>query len=198
MQTMTIPDNDGLFNGFFLYTSNNSMSYEIDVEILFRDGEWQLWTTIFNEAHPDYKQLHRTLRKAREAELGRGNAGLDGGEIFKIEQPLGFDPTTGYHNYKIDVRKDHIAFIVDNVERSRWDGSFEMIPLNLYAGTFYPFWLNRDGYNKLSSEDQHSLRTKGYDAYRSDGVMLGKMSELFGRDIDYTMDIKKININRAK
>lgn len=195
-----IPNNDRLLNGFFLYGYDNGVNYEIDIEIVFLDGEWKLWTTVFNEAHPNYRALHRKLIKEREEVSGKGNVHLDGGEVFMMEQPLGFDPTLDYHNYKIDVTSDHISFIVDGVERARWNESFEMYSLNLYAGTFYPFWLNDniDAYNSLSAEDKESLRINAYDAYDSEGVMLEQLSRLLGEDVDGSFDIRKINMNRTR
>ena len=38
---MKVPDSDALLNGFFLY--GDDRNYEIDMEILFYEGRWQVW-----------------------------------------------------------------------------------------------------------------------------------------------------------
>lgn len=131
-----VPDSDALLNGFFLYGDNNynpELSHEIDVEILFRDGKWQVWTTIFNPTHPEFKQ----------------DPNLEPNVIFSKATDLWFNPSEDYHTYTINFYEDYISFAVDGKEISRWEGKFDYADMYLYVSTFYTHWLSEE----ISSED---------------------------------------------
>lgn len=124
--SMKVPDNEALLNGFFLYGPdkyNPNITYEIDMEVLFYEGKWQLWTTIFNESHKDYV------------------AGEEPGVIFTKQIDLNFDPFEDLHNYRIDFYKNYVSFALDGVEVSRWNNSLDYGEMHMYAGTFYTHWL---------------------------------------------------------
>lgn len=124
--SMKVPDNKALLNGLFLYgpdKHNPNITYEIDMEVLFYEGKWQLWTTIFNESHRDYV------------------AGEEPGVIFNKRIDLSFDPSKGLHNYRIDFYQDYISFALDGNEVSRWNKSLDYGEMHMYAGTFYTHWL---------------------------------------------------------
>lgn len=132
---MKIPDSDSLLNGFFLYgdIKNSEIANEIDIEIMKKDNKWQIWTTIYNPIKPDYKY----------------NPNWDPGVVYHNEIDLDFDPTLDYHNYRINYYENYISFCIDNIEFDRWNDKFAYSNMNLYAGTFYTFWLN----NQLSDKN---------------------------------------------
>ena len=120
---MKVPNNDALLNGFFLYGDdkyNPEIHYEIDIEVLFYEGKWQAWTTIFNESHKDYVYN-----------------GVEHGVIFQRKIDLDFDPSADYHSYRIDFYDNFIAFSIDGVEVSRWDNSFDYGDMYMYSLTGY-------------------------------------------------------------
>lgn len=122
-----VPDNDALLNGFFLYGDDRhdpNFHYEIDMEILFFEGKWQLWTTIFNESHKNHEE-------------NKGEPGV----VFHNKVDLDFNPSEDFHSYKIDFYQDYVSFSLDNVEISRWNSKFEYGDMHMYVGTFYTHWL---------------------------------------------------------
>jgi len=126
-----VPDSDALLNGLFLYGADKedyNITYEVDMEILYLEGKWQLWTTVFNPTHKDYDA---------------SNPG-EPGVIYQKLIDLSFDPSADYHNYKINYYIDYISFEVDDVEVSKWNGVFDYNDMNLYASTFYTHWLSKN------------------------------------------------------
>lgn len=125
---MKVPDSDALLNGFFLYGDdkyNPEIHYEIDIEVLFYEGNWQAWTTIFNESNEDYEYN-----------------GEEPGVIFQKKIDLDFDPSEKYHSYRIDFYDNFVSFAIDGVEIARWDKRFDYGDMYMYAGNFYTHWLS--------------------------------------------------------
>lgn len=122
-----VPDNDALLNGFFLYGYNGKeegVEHEIDIEILYYEGKWQAWGTIFNETNENYVYN-----------------GIEPGLIYQKKVDLDFDPSEDYHSYRIDFYKDYVSFAVDGNEFGRWENKFDYGDMHLYAGNFYTHWL---------------------------------------------------------
>lgn len=128
--SIKVPDNDALLNGFFLYGTDkydSTTTYEIDMEILIHEGQWELWTTIYNESHKDYDNSYE-----------------EPGVIFQKRTKLTFDPSKDYHNYRINFYESYISFALDGVEVSRWNNRLDYGDMHMYAGTFYTHWLTRE------------------------------------------------------
>lgn len=151
-----LPEQKGLLNGFFMYGENGSTgkSYEIDMEMLIFEGEWELWMTIHNEGHPDYvygKYLENyDPNKNYSPEGGLGDPNYaEPGVIFQKKVKLkDYDavPTYAageYHNYKIDYNEDYIAFYINDVEVGRWNGKFGKHDMEIIASTFWVNWLDK-------------------------------------------------------
>ena len=122
-----VPDSDSLLNGFFLYghnENNHGIEHEIDIEILYYEGKWQVWGTVFNETHKDYVY-----------------DGIEPGVIYQEKIDLNFDPSKDYHSYRIDFYDDFVSFAVDGVEFGRWKNKFNYGDMHLYAGNFYTHWM---------------------------------------------------------
>lgn len=122
-----VPDSDALLNGFFLYghnEHNDGVEHEIDIEIMYHEGKWQAWGTVFNETHKDYVYN-----------------GIEPGVIYQSKIDLDFDPSIDYHSYRIDFYDDFISFAVDGKEFGRWKNKFDYGDMHLYAGNFYTHWM---------------------------------------------------------
>ncbi len=125
-----VPNSDAILNGFFLYgydSADPDSSYEIDIEILKFEGQWNMWTTIHNNKHESHG-IDPTLEP---------------GEIFQKRIALLFDPSLDYHNYKINFYRYYVTFEIDGIEVARWDGKFVYRDMSLYVGNFYTHWLSK-------------------------------------------------------
>lgn len=141
-----VPDSKALLNGFFLYghESDTGDEHEIDIEILYYEGKWQLWGTIFNATHPDYVYN-----------------GEEPGVIYQSKIDLPFDPSKDYHSYRIDFYDDYISFAVDGNEFGRWENKFDYGDMHLHAGNFYSHWLTRE-FSSVPLEMNVEWIRKGY------------------------------------
>lgn len=124
---MKVPDKDSILSGFFLY-SPNDREHEVDIEILKQGGVWKAWFTVHNINHPSYNPSN----------------GLEPGEIYKKEVILDFDPSSEFHNYRINLYPDYLSFEVDGKEIDRWNESFDYKNMQLYVSSFYPQWLEQN------------------------------------------------------
>ena len=181
-----IPDNDGLLNGFFLYSYEDGNNYEIDIEVVKKGGQWVGMTTIYNATHQDFESLNKEV------------TGSEDEEVFKYEAVLDFNPTADYHNYRIDVKPDKVDFYINNKLFSTWNESFNIKPMRLHGGTFYTHWLNKENYKKLSKSEQKSLKSNGYKAYEYDKDLESTLDKIYGQDTDYKFLIKNIKIEKLK
>ncbi|EQB55059.1 hypothetical protein GCG54_00006227 [Colletotrichum gloeosporioides] len=103
---MKVPDVPGTCAAFFWYYNDTQ---EIDMEFLTRE---------FNAANNSYPvnivlQSRESLEKGYDA-TGTGNF---------IKANLGFNPTTGFHEYRIDYLSDEVIFYADGVIIGSMNGS---------------------------------------------------------------------------
>lgn len=127
-----VPDSKALLSSFFLFGYVNEddkiTPYEIDMEVLYYEGKWQLWTTVFNESNKVYKPGEYSEK----------------GTVFHKEIDLDFDPSKDYHNYKIDFYDKYVSFSLDDKVVAKWDGAFDYGEMRAYTGTFYTHWLTKE------------------------------------------------------
>lgn len=108
---MKIPDAPSSLTGFFLYRSPDFHS-EIDIEI-FNQPESEVLFTSYSS-----------------------------GVIYHEErQPLSFDPTLSFHNYRIDYYSDRVVFYIDDHPVQTWRDGFTDEPMYLMVNTWFPNWL---------------------------------------------------------
>ena len=125
-----VPESDALLNGFFLYGHNEKHSeveHEIDIEIVYYEGKWQVWGTVYNETHKDYVYN-----------------GIEPGVIYHAKLDLDFDPSSSFNSYRIDFYDDYISFAVNGREFGRWENRFDYGDMHLYMGNFYTHWLSQE------------------------------------------------------
>jgi hypothetical protein len=120
---MKLPNAPSSITGFFLYEAPD-YEYELDIEV-------------FNQ--PDGKLLLTTY--------------ADGAVQNKYEGDLSFDPTAGFHNYRIEYYEDRVDFYVDDALISGWTDGFPKGKMRLMINSWYPDWL--DGI--AVKEDQNLL-----------------------------------------
>jgi hypothetical protein len=64
------------------------------------------------------------------------------GEITnRAELPLPFDPSAGFHEYRIDFHPGTVAFLVDGAEVQRWTRALPTNPMRLMVNAWWPRWL---------------------------------------------------------
>ena len=138
--SIKVPEQHGLLNGFFIYTEDdNDNPFEVDMEILYYQGKWQLWTTVFNPTNANY---------VYGAYLN-GNTSIEAepGVIFQKQidlSAMGVDPTSGYHNYRFDIEEDVISFYLDDKRVSQWNGAIDYTNAHtseIMLSSFWTHWL---------------------------------------------------------
>lgn len=140
-----VPEQKGLLNGFFLYGYDNGTTYEMDMEILYRDGKWQLWTTIFNETHKDYALgIYLDDYNPNISYNTGNNPYAEPGVIFQKKinlSELGIDPSQTFNNYKINYYKNSVSFEINDIEVARWNNSFDYHDTKVMVSSFWAHWL---------------------------------------------------------
>jgi hypothetical protein len=108
---MKIPNVPSSITGFFLYKPP-VLYNEIDIEI-------------YNQSNGEY-----FLTTYSEGE--KKNLFID---------KLPFDPTAGFHNYRIDYFPNQIRFYADDVLLKEWHQGYTKETMYLVVNTWYPDWL---------------------------------------------------------
>ncbi|TDZ18368.1 Beta-glucanase [Colletotrichum orbiculare MAFF 240422] len=103
---MKVPDVAGTCAAFFWYHNDTQ---EIDMEFLTRE---------FNASNGTYP-LNIVLQS--RASLDNGYNAQGTGNFLKVS--LGFNPTTDFHEYRIDYLRDEVVFYADNKAIGRMNGS---------------------------------------------------------------------------
>ncbi|KAL0930764.1 glycoside hydrolase family 16 protein [Colletotrichum truncatum] len=103
---MKVPDVAGTCAAFFWYHNDTQ---EIDIEFLTRE---------FNPENNTYP-ANIVLQSRASMEKGYDAAGT--GNFVKVN--LGFNPTTDFHEYRIDYLRDQVIFYADNKMIGRMNGS---------------------------------------------------------------------------
>jgi beta-glucanase (GH16 family) len=111
--SMLMPNVIGVVTGFFLYGGPTGSADEIDIEI-YNDGNWQIEFTTW----------------------------VHGVSTNTTKKLLGFDPTTCYHEYRIDFYQQEVGFFVDNQLIESYSSGLPTDPMKLLVNTWYPHWLS--------------------------------------------------------
>lgn len=141
---MKVPTQKGLISGFFLYGKDKEdKTHEIDIEILNKDGKWQVWLTVHNETHKDYRQGiylpdYDPSKTYRDAEPG-----IMYQSKFNLEN-MNIDPSSEFVNYRIDFYKNYVSFKVNDKEIGRWNKVFDYNEMRLMTSTFWTHWLESE------------------------------------------------------
>lgn len=120
---MKLADAPSSITGFFLYRAPD-FSHEIDIEV-FNEPDSKLWLTTYDKG------------KIRN----------------EYKEPLGFDPTAGYHDYRIDYYPDSVSFYIDGEHIQTWKDGFSKKPMRLMLNSWYPSWLE----GKSPKSDQYTF-----------------------------------------
>ncbi|SFC33109.1 Glycosyl hydrolases family 16 [Alkalibacterium subtropicum] len=120
--SMKLPDAPSSITGFFLYKAPD-FHHEIDIEI-FNQPESNVLFTSYHEGMTQHEN----------------------------KTSLAFDPTAGFHRYRIDHYPDRVSFYIDDTKVQSWDHGFTMEPMHLMVNTWFPEWL--DG---LAPEEDQKL-----------------------------------------
>ena len=109
---MKTPLAPGSISAFFLYEFRRRQNEEIDIEI-FNDGSG--------------RALFATWVRGRQTNL--------------LNVDLGFDPSQGFHDYRIEWGRDRVRFLVDGVLRGEWSEGVPRGSLHVMANHWWPTWL---------------------------------------------------------
>lgn len=109
---MRTPFAPGSISAFFLY-QGVARSDELDIEI-FNDGSRRVMFTVWT----------------------------GGRETQNVTTVLPFDPSLGYHDYRIDWAPGGVAFAVDGVVLQRWAKQIPRNQMYLMANAWWPVWLS--------------------------------------------------------
>ena len=103
----------GVVTGFFLYRGAGGSGDEIDIELYYED-EWYVAFTIWS------------------------NGDMTGTERRRLK----FDPSTGFHEYRIDFFPEQVTFFVDNRQMHIFESGLPDEPMRLLVNTWFPEWLH--------------------------------------------------------
>lgn len=103
----------GSISAFFFYEGVSSRNDEIDIEI-FNDGSR---TILFTTWVAGKQTNHATLT-------------------------LPFDPSAGFHDYRIEWDRRVVRFLVDGVEYVAWSSGVPRDPMYLMSNLWWPTWLS--------------------------------------------------------
>ncbi|MCC5912257.1 MAG: glycoside hydrolase family 16 protein [Clostridiaceae bacterium] len=109
--SMQLPNVPSSITGFFLYKAPD-FYHEIDIEIFNKATTEVLFTTYYQ-----------------------------GDTYHEAVHPLAFDPTAGFHRYRIDYYPHEVAFYIEDQLIQRWDNGFSHEPMHLIVNAWYPHWL---------------------------------------------------------
>jgi len=109
---MKLPNAPSSITGFFLYKAPDYF-YEIDIEV--------------------YNQPDGTLLLTTYADGEKKNAYVGN---------LGFDPTRGFHDYRIEYGENQVSFYIDTVFIKSWSDGFPKEGMYLMLNSWFPQWLD--------------------------------------------------------
>jgi hypothetical protein len=102
----------GVVTGFFLYHGTGGNGDEIDIE-LYHEDEWYVAFTTWS----------------------------DGDMTGTEKKRLKFDPSAGFHEYRIDFYPEQVNFFVDDQQMYVFKSGLPDEPMRLLVNTWYPDWL---------------------------------------------------------
>ena len=114
----------GVVTGFFLYHGTGGGGDEIDIE-LYHDDEWYVAFTTWSEGDMTGTEKRR----------------------------LKFDPSTGFHEYRIDFYPEQVTFFVDDMQMYVFKSGLPDEPMRLLVNSWFPDWLN----GTLPEKDVYTL-----------------------------------------
>lgn len=163
-----VPEQHGLLNGFFLAgTSGGINTPEIDIEMMYHEGEWQIWSTIHHRGHPDYvygKYLPDYDPDIEYSEEGDNYA--EPGIIYQNKvnfSDLGIDPTEDFVNYRIEYQENYVLFFVDDQEVGRWNNKFGNHDMEIVTSTFWASWLTKEKEAQLDKITDEEVKNGWYE-----------------------------------
>lgn len=109
---MLLPRVPGLVSAFFLFHGPADKNDEIDIEI-YNHGGWQIEFTTW----------------------------VHGIRTNTVKKPLPFDPSAGYHEYRIDFYPPAISFLVDGQLWQKYTSGLPTEAMRLLVNTWFPDWL---------------------------------------------------------
>ncbi|MBK5245470.1 MAG: glycoside hydrolase family 16 protein [Eubacteriaceae bacterium] len=109
---MKLPNAPSSITGFFLYKAPDYF-YEIDIEV-------------YNQ--PDGTLLLTTYADGEKKNTYVGNQG--------------FDPTKGFHDYRIEYDENQVSFYIDSVFVKSWSDGFPKEGMYLMINSWFPKWLD--------------------------------------------------------
>jgi hypothetical protein len=115
------PDAPSSITAFFLYAAPD-YEKEIDVEI-YNDGSRRVMFSVYT---PTYTQ-DGTLEKE---------------PTYTETRKLPFDPSGGFHEYRLDFYPQKVTFYVDGEPFGSWSGDTPREPMRLWVNTWFPDWLS--------------------------------------------------------
>jgi len=110
--SMLLPPTPGLVSAFFLFHGPADRNDEIDIEIYNHDG-WQIEFTTW----------------------------VQGVRTNTVKKPLRFDPSTEYHEYRIDFYPQSVSFLVDGQLWQKYTSGLPTQNMRLLVNTWFPDWL---------------------------------------------------------
>jgi hypothetical protein len=110
--SMLLPPVAGLVAAFFLFHGPAGSNDEIDIEIYNCDG-WQIEFTTW----------------------------VQGVRTNTVKKPLEFDPSAGYHEYRIDFYPQGLSFLIDGQPWQTYTSGLPTETMNLFVNTWFPDWL---------------------------------------------------------
>lgn len=120
------PDAPGALVGFFLYQGVRGPNDEIDIEIF--GGERRIMFTTWSNGESTNHAKHE----------------------------LPFDPSSGFHDYRIEWERDRVAFFVDDVLFQEFVTGIPQKPMFLMSNAWWPQWLEGPTSDEpLSLEIEH-------------------------------------------
>ncbi len=114
--SLKTPKAPGTISAFFLYQLDQSpRNDEIDIEIL-NDGSKQILFTTW----------------------------VGGKQTNHAKTTLGFDPTKGFHTYRIEWSPRRVGFLVDHVLIQEFTTGVPQRAMYVMSNTWWPTWLPED------------------------------------------------------
>jgi beta-glucanase (GH16 family) len=106
----------GSITAFFLYEGARSGNDEIDIELI--GGTQRILFTVW----------------------------LRGRQVHHHEETLPFDPSAGFHDYRIDHARNAVRFSVDGVELASFFSPLPSAQMHVMANAWWPTWLQGGPY----------------------------------------------------
>ena len=122
---MRCPQAAGSVSAFFLYQDAPSKNDEVDIEIR-NDGSRRVeFSTWVGGKHTNYTR-----------------------------RTLSFDPSAGYHEYRISFHEDWVSFYVDERHLQKWTSGLPAGSMRVMSNAWWPTWLSgsrpkKDSYTRI-------------------------------------------------